>query len=143
MIELLDIRKSCNAILNANYPNIPTKSQDVEKGFDRPSFTVAFDDVKPYILGSLIEMSMRVTIYYFPALNIDDYYLHLDDMKLGLPINFGNKLKVLDRYLDINEPNADIVDGIIVFEFSMLFYQDKPEQEAPFIEKLIYNGSEV
>lgn len=143
MIELLDLRKACNAVLNATYPNIQVKSQDVEKGFERPSFTITFDDIKNVTLESLIETSLNVTIYYFPDLNIDDYYLHLDDVKFKLSLAFGNQLKVLDRYLDINEPSAMIVDGIIVFEFSMLFYQEKPEQAAPLTEKLIYNGSEV
>lgn len=125
MITLLDIRKSCNAVLKEKYPNIPIKSQDISKGFVRPSFTTTFDEVKNSVLESQVETSLTVMIYYFPDLNIDDYYLHLDDVKFNLPLIIGNKLKVLDRYLNINEPTANIVDGIVVFEFDMLFYQDK------------------
>jgi len=126
MIELLDIRKTCVNLLKIHYPSIPTKSQDIEKGFVRPSFTVVFDDVSNVTLESLIETSLKVYIYYFPELNTDDYYLHLDDVKYKLPLIFGNKLAVNDRFLDVNEPTANVVDGIIVFEFDMLFYQDKP-----------------
>lgn len=140
MISLLDLRKACNSILKANYPKIPIKSQDIEKGFARPSFTTVFDNVEPSTLESSIEVKMDVTIYYFPDLNIDDYFLHLDDVKFNLPIIFGNKLKVLDRYLNINEPTARIVDGIIIFEFSMLYYDEKPlsaaEIEAQLMQEL-------
>jgi len=126
MIELLDIRKSCNTLLKTNFPTIPVKSQDIEKGFVRPSFTTIFDEVKNVTLESLIETSLKVYVYYFPELNTDDYYLHLDDVKYKLPLIFGNKLAVNDRYLDVNEPTVNVVDGIIVFEFDMFFYQDKP-----------------
>ena len=140
MIELLDIRKACNTLLKTNFPSIPVKSQDIEKGFVRPSFTVVFDDVSNVTLESLIETSLKVYIYYFPELNTDDYYLHLDDVKYKLPLIFGNKLAVNDRFLDVNEPTANVVDGIIVFEFDMLFYQDKPlsakELEAQLMQDL-------
>lgn len=143
MIELLDIRKACNTLLKTNFTNIPVKSQDIEKGFARPSFTTIFDDVSNVTLESTIETSLKVYVYYFPELNTDDFYLNLDDVKYKLPLIFGNKLAVKDRFLDVNEPTVNVVDGIIVFEFDMLFYQDKPEQEKPLVEKLIYDGSEV
>jgi len=142
MIELLDIRKACNTLLKTNFPSIPTKSQDIEKGFARPSFTTIFDDVSNVTLESTIETSLKVYIYYFPELNTDDFYLNLDDVKYKLPLIFGNKLAVNDRYLDVNEPIANVVDGIIVFEFDMLFYQDKPlskaELEAQLMQELAF-----
>lgn len=143
MIELLDIRKACNTLLKTNFSSIPVKSQDIEKGFVRPSFTVIFDELSNVTLESLIETSLKVYVYYFPELNTDDFYLNLDDVKYKLPLIFGNKLAVKDRFLDVNEPTVNVVDGIIVFEFDMLFYQDKSEHAAPLIEKLTYNGSEV
>lgn len=140
MITLLDLRKACNSILKANYPKIPTKSQDIEKGFARPSFTTMFDNVESSTLESTIEVKLDVTIYYFPDLNMDNYFLHLDEVKFNLPIIFGNKLKVLDRYLNINDPIARIVDGIIVFEFWMLYEDEKPlsatEIEAQLMQEL-------
>lgn len=129
MITLLDLRTACNRLLKAHYPTIPTKSQDIEKGFARPSFTTMFDNVEPATLESSIEVKMDVTIYYFPDLKMDDYFLHLDDVKFNLPIIFGNKFKVLHRYLDVNEPVAKVVDGIIVFEFSLHYYDDTPMTE--------------
>ena len=142
MIELLDIRKACNTLLKTNFPSIPVKSQDIEKGFARPSFTTIFDDVSNVTLESTIETSLKVYVHYFPELNTDDFYLHLDDMKYKLPLIFGNKLAVNDRYLDVNEPKANVVDGIVVFEFDMLFYQDKPlskaEIEAQLMQELAF-----
>lgn len=130
MIKLLDIRKACKNVLKANYPEIPIKSQDIEKGFARPSFTTEFEDIKIVTLESQIETSLNVTIYYFPDLNIDDYFLHLDDVKFNLPLIFGNKLKVLNRHLDINDPESNVVDGVVVFDFDMLFYQEKPSNDT-------------
>lgn len=142
MIELLDIRKACNTLLKTNFPSIPVKSQDIEKGFARPSFTTIFDDVSNVTLESIIETSLKVYVYYFPELNTDDFYLNLDDVKYKLPLIFGNKLAVNDRYLDVNEPTATVVDGIVVFEFDMLFYQDKPlsksEIEAQLMQDLAF-----
>lgn len=136
MIELLDIRKACNTLLKTNFPSIPVKSQDIEKGFARPSFTTEFDQLSNVTLESLIETSLKVYVYYFPELNTDDFYLNLDDVKYKLPLIFGNKLAVNDRNLDVNEPTVNVVDGIIVFEFDMLFYQDKPSIDGPLMQEL-------
>lgn len=143
MITPLDIKSAVNDLLKARFPTIPLKSQDVSEGFSRPSLTVELDDIKIETLESQIETSLLVRTYYFPDNNNEDESIELLKKQFEIPLAFGNKLAVEDRFLNIIEPNCFITDRILINEFSILFYQATEDTEAPFITTLNYNGSEV
>lgn len=140
MITPFDIKSAVNQVLNGKFQPIKVKAQDITKGFIRPSFSTELDDVKIETLESQIETSLIVRAYYFPDLNNTDESLDVLNMQFLMQKTFGNKLNVADRSLNINEPSANVVDGILVFEFNMLFYQETEEDDVPMIDTLIYNG---
>lgn len=129
MITLTDIKKATNAVLKNCYADVvPVVAQDITKGFKRPSFTTEIDAPKIETLGSQIETRCSVIIYYFSDLKNNERSLSVLDMQWQLPLLFGNKLNVANRSLNIIEPSANIVDGILVFEFELLFYQGNEKQ---------------
>lgn len=123
MITFYDIKKAVNQVLFAKIPEIEVKGQDISKGFERPSLTTEIEDAKAETLQDQIEMSCTVLIYYFPDLTNTAKSIDVLDMQFRMPIAFGNKLKVGKRALNINEPSSKVVDGILIFQFDILFYQ--------------------
>ncbi|AVK82454.1 hypothetical protein C3943_02270 [Lysinibacillus sp. B2A1] len=123
MITFFDIKNAVNAVLQTKLPQIKVKAQDITKGFERPSLTTEIEDAKAETLNGQIEMSCTVLIYYFPDLKNTDKSIDVLDMQFRLPIAFGNKLYVANRALNINEPSSKVVDGILIFQFDILFYQ--------------------
>lgn len=123
MITFIDLKKAVNTVLLTKVPEIKLKAQDISKGFLRPSLTTEIEDAKVEKLDEQIEMSCTVLIYYFPDLTNIEKSIDILDMQFRLPIAFGNKLYVGNRALNINEPSSKIVDGILIFQFDILFYQ--------------------
>lgn len=145
MINLKDIKASINSILKSNF-NIPVKSQDIEKGFERPSFTVYFDNVKIETLHSQIETSLTVRIYYFTEIESVNGSIEILEMQYQLPILFGNNLKVKDRAIHISDVDSSVVDGVLMFEFNLLFEQfdevNDPNKQALLMQELETNLNE-
>lgn len=144
MITLVDLKKAINDMLKSNFDPIPVIAQDVEKGFQRPSFTTEITEPKIETLESQIETSCTVTIYYFSDLKDTEKSISVLEMQWHLPMLFGNKLRVANRALDIIEPSSDYGDGILVFEFDILFYQgieDSQESTAEMMQELHINLS--
>lgn len=145
MINLKDIKASINSILKSNF-KIPVKSQDIEKGFERPSFTVYFDNVKIETLHSQIETSLTVRIYYFTEVESVNGSVEILDMQYQLPILFGNNLKVKDRAIHISDVDSSVVDGVLMFEFNLLFEQfdevNDPNKQALLMQELETNLNE-
>jgi len=145
MINLKDIKASINSILKSNF-KIPVKSQDIEKGFERPSFTVYFDNVKIETLHSQIETSLTVRIYYFTEIESVNGSIEILDMQYQLPILFGNNLKVKDRAIHISDVDSSVVDGVLMFEFNLLFEQldevNDPNKQALLMQELKTNLNE-
>lgn len=145
MITLVDIKASINRLLS-NHFNIDVIAQDIEKGFQRPSFTVYFDNVKIEKLESQFETSLTVRIYYFTEIEGAEASLEILDMQQQLPMLFGNNLKVKDRAIHISDVDSSVVDGILLYEFSLLFEQfneiDNPYKDAKMMMNLETNIQE-
>lgn len=123
MITFFDIKKAVNAVLQARIPEVEVKAQDITKGFEQPSFTTEIEDTRAEEMNDQIETACTVLIYYFPDLKNNEKSIAVLDMEFRLPMAFGNKLHVKNRALNINEPSSKIVDGILIFQFDILFYQ--------------------
>lgn len=145
MINLKDIKASINHMLKSNF-DIPVKSQDIKKGFERPSFTVYFDNVKVETLYSQIETSLTVRIYYFTEVESVNGSIEILDMQYQLPILFGNNLKVKDRVIHISDVDSSVVDGVLMYEFKLLFEQfnevNDPNKQALLMQELETNLNE-
>lgn len=130
MIDFSQIKIAVNSFLKERFPEIPVKAQDITKGFERPSFTTEIEQPIVTTSESQLETSCTVVVYFFPEYDDNEKSLNVLDMKWKMPLFFGNKLLVANRALNINEPSADVVDGILVFRFEILFYQASDSQSS-------------
>ena len=123
MITPTTLRIAIRTKLNEAFPTIPVISQDVEKGFVQPSFTVRFEEYRAEQIQESLEQSLIVRVFYFP--NFDDKEMSIDVLEkmYEIPFAFGNKLIVEDRALNVIEPEVIDVDGILEFSFNLLFEQ--------------------
>lgn len=130
IIDFSQIKIAVNNFLKERFPEIPVKAQDITKGFERPSFTTAIEQPIVTTSESQLETSCTVVVYFFPEYEDNEKSLNVLDMEWKMPLLFGNKLLVANRALNINEPSADVVDGILVFRFEILFYQASDSQSS-------------
>lgn len=123
MITPTTLRIAIRTKLNEAFPTIPVISQDVEKGFVQPSFTVRFEEYRAEQIQESLEQSLIVRVFYFP--NFDDEEMSIDVLgkMYEIPFAFGNKLIVEDRALNVIEPEVIDIDGILEFSFNLLFEQ--------------------
>lgn len=130
IIDFSQIKIAVNNFLKERFPEIPVKAQDITKGFERPSFTTEIE--QPVVINAegQLETSCTVVVYFFPNYEDNEKSLNIIDMEWKMPFLFGNKLLVGNRALNINEPSADVVDGILVFRFEVLFYQASDTQSS-------------
>lgn len=122
MITYRDIKIAINSKLNML--GIEINSKDVTEGFNRPSFFVEF--LNPIRSGdeNQVHKSLSVQIYYFPT-DRYEYAIEMLDIQEKLEYLFDMKLPVGDRLLNINETNADPVDGVLNFSFDIEFYEGR------------------
>lgn len=137
MITPTTLRIAINRKLKEKFPTIPVISQDVEKGFVQPSFTVRFEEYRAEQIQESLEQSLIVRVFYFP--NFDDEEMSIDVLEklYEIPFAFGNKLIVEDRALNVIEPEVIDVDGILEFSFNLLFEQYIESLDAEYGKELM------
>lgn len=136
MVTYVDIRKAINAKLLSLGAEV--NSRDVTEGFNRPSFFVQFDNnVRS---GNVDQMykSFTVTGYYFPT-DRYEYAMEVMTKQEELENLFDMKLKVLTRYLNINDFNTTLADGVLNFSFDIEFFEGRKYQglENDFVKNVI------
>ena len=143
MITPTTIKTTVNRLLKNTFPNVPVISQNVEEGFQQPSFTVRIEDYTADSIQESLEQSMTVRVFYFPNFSDTEYHIDILDKQFKIARAFGNKLYVEDRALNVTEPSITIVDGVIDFSFDLLFEQydeaNDPEHGKPTSEELNIN----
>lgn len=123
MITPKTLRLTISQLIKDSFPGISVISQDVEKGFVQPSFTVRLEDYKPEQIQESIEQSLTVRVFYFPDFKDNDMSIDVLEKMFEVPRIFGNKLFVEDRALNIIDPEVIEVDGVLEFSFDLLFEQ--------------------
>ncbi|MEH6940779.1 phage tail terminator family protein [Bacillus sp. JJ722] len=126
MITYKDIKNAINTLLIKEF-KIKINSNDVKKGFARPSFFVSFDNMGRDGDTSQVHKSLTIRINYFPS-DRDENSIELMDVNEQLGNLFDLKLPVLDRFFNIDEPKADVIDGVLEFSFDIEFF-DARENE--------------
>ena len=143
MITPKTIKAAINRLLKQTFPDVPVISQNVEEGFQQPSFTVRIEDYTAESLQESLEQSMTVRVFYFPNFSDTEYHIDVLGKQFKIARAFGNKLYVEDRALNVVEPSITIVDGVIDFSFDLLFEQydeaNDPEHGKPTGEELSVN----
>ncbi|MFJ5771405.1 DUF6838 family protein [Psychrobacillus sp. NPDC093180] len=123
MITYIDIKKTLNTRIKKKF-NIEVISKDVTEGFNRPSFFIGIEN--PIRSGdeNQVHKSMTIQIYYFPT-DRYEYALEIMDVQEQLENLFDLKLKVKDRYFNIDEARANTTDGVLSFAFDIEFYDGR------------------
>ncbi|QEK13725.1 hypothetical protein FQB35_15465 (plasmid) [Crassaminicella thermophila] len=135
MITLKDIKKAINSLISANFTAEIT-SRDIKEGFKRPSFFVEFDNVKKSPAGEdQINRELTVRIYYFPS-NRYQYSVEILEVQEKLEEVFDTKLKVQDRYFNIDEVESIVTDGVLQFYFDIRYEEGREIPDAELMENL-------
>lgn len=121
MITIKALRRAVNTKLKET--GFKVIQSDVKEGFKRPSFFVAYGNVKKSDSGTeLYKRDLEITIRFFPE-SRDKYTDQCYDMMESLEYLFDSTLQVEDRYLSIDEVDSGITDGVLHFSFSLSFYE--------------------
>lgn len=119
MITLKDIRLAVNRQLEKT--GIEINSRDVSEGFNRPSFFVQLNNVGRHGTETQIERILSVHIYYFPP-DRHEYAINVLNMQEILENLFDLKLRVKSRYLNVDEFNAFLNEGVLNCSFDIEFF---------------------
>lgn len=134
MLTLKDIKAAI--ISRLDNLGIEVTERDVKEGFVRPSFFVHLDNVIKSPSGDeQIRRQITVRIYYFPSSRYE-YADEILDIQENLESVFAAKLVVADRYLNINEVESFITDGVLQFYFNIAYEEGKEVSDAEFMEIL-------
>ena len=126
MITFKKIKTTVNKKLRSNFRDIDVSSKSANEGFERPSFKVELDNVKREGSLTQVERSCTVRIFYFPSTM--DNAAELLDVQEVLGDLFDLKFTVEGRHLDVVEPNFDEIDGVLQFEFDIVFQEGRDRE---------------
>lgn len=118
MITLSVVKKAVVDVLKTTGHHI--NSRDIKEGFKRPSFFVQLENNIRSGTPDQIHRFVTIHIYYFPD---DRYNVAMDLLKMEDQMEelFDLKLKVKDRYLNINELNSFVNDDVLNVSFDLEF----------------------
>jgi hypothetical protein len=122
MATLVDIKKSINQVLKANFPTIKIYSSDTKEGFTRPAFFTSIIPVTlDYETTNFTSNKLMVVINYF-----SENETELENIKMydELKKAFGMNLKVNDRFFLLKNIRSEIVDEVLQFRFDLDYYVD-------------------
>lgn len=122
MITYKDIKIAVNKKLDVL--GVEINSNDVSEGFNRPSFFVQLENNKRSSNESQVHKALTVQIYYFPT-DRYEYSIELLEMQESLEELFDLKLRVKDRFFNIDETHALTTDGVLSFSFDIEFYHSR------------------
>lgn len=122
MIALIDIKKSINQVLKANFPTIKIYSSDTKEGFIRPAFfTQAIPITSDYETVNFTSNKLMIVINYFSENGTE-----LENIKMYDEIKkaFGMNLKVNQRSFLLKNIRSEIVDEVLQFRFDLDYFAD-------------------
>jgi len=120
VLTLKQINLAISNLIFGKFPELKIQSSDVKGGFNRPSFFVKLDNPSRDTGLHTVERSMTVRILYFPE-SRNDYALELMDVQDQLESAFNLNISVGDRIITIEETRAQVIDGVLEFEFDLEF----------------------
>ncbi|ABR48573.1 hypothetical protein Amet_2419 [Alkaliphilus metalliredigens QYMF] len=135
MITLKDIKIAITTRLK-NTLDIEITSKDIKEGFKRPSFFIQLDNIRKSAAGvDQVKRELTVRIYYFPS-DRYQYSIEILDIQEQLEEIFDTKLKVIDRYLNIDEIESITTDGVLQLYFDIAYEEGREIDEVEVMEEL-------
>lgn len=144
MIELIEIKKACNAILRGLYPDMKIYGSDTAEGLVRPCF---YTEIVPYVLNyesiNRVRQSCGFKISY-----LEEETDEAAALKLFAAIRraFGLKLHIEDRYITISDTGFELTGSHNdVFQITITFewYDSITEADDTPLMKDVTYGSRI
>lgn len=111
-----DIKKEVIKLLNTNFPTTTIYGEEIKQGLLTPCFFVSILPITTNNQLYYKDKALMIKIKYISANETNDgYYNMIDDLETL----FGLPLKVLNRYLTVNEFKSSIQGGILQFGFNV------------------------
>jgi len=132
MLKLEHIMAAINKKLIDKF-GLEVNENDIQEGFNRPSFFVKFDNLYKSDYLYTFERSLTVRIHYFPS-DRNRYQLEVLDKQQEIENLFYMGFDVMDRNVKTNDIQSDVIDGVLMVSFDMT-YIDSSYQE-PVHEKM-------
>lgn len=127
MIKLTDIKLAINKLIYEEL-NIKITSSTVKDSFSIPAIFTSLEHINfEHVTKNLEQQNLMCVVHYFPSKNECD--LDLLNMSEKLKRIFDMKLKVKDRYLNVENVRENIVDDTLMFKFNLFYYQNKSRKE--------------
>ena len=127
MITYIDLKTAINNVLSTvtvDGKAIDITSRDVTEGFIRPSFFVHMETTNSASDENQRYRELAIQIYYFPS-DRYEYSIEVLEVMESLENAFDLKLKVGNRYLNIDDPESMIVDGVLNYSFNLEFHDGR------------------
>lgn len=142
MIKLTDIKLAINKLIY-NELGIEVTSNTVKDSFSVPAIFTSIEPINYEHLTENIEQQyLMCIVHYFPSKGEGD--LDLLEMSERLKRIFNMKLKVKDRYLNVENIRESIVDDTLMFKFNLFYYQDKGRvEEGEKMQEIIIERNDV
>lgn len=139
MFTRAQINKAINDKIKAEFVDITIESQDVEEGFERPSFFVSLETPRTEAFQFNVLREMTCRILYFPT-NKNKYKEEAYDVMDRLEKLFGLNFSVGSRVITIDGAETYIVDKVVHYDFDFSYYDsDQQDDERPLMQELSYN----
>lgn len=122
MITLIDIKKSINQVLKANFKDTKIYAGEVKEGFTRPSFFTSIIPItSEYETTNFTSNKLMIIINYF-----SENETELENIKMydELKKAFGMNLKVSQRSFLLKNIRSEIVDEVLQFRFDLDYFVD-------------------
>lgn len=134
MIALSDIQTAITNKLKTKFPAANVIDEEVERGFKKPAF---FVQLLP------VSRNLETPVYVRRVISTEIQYLSLKQTRIEnmevqdqLEELFGSPLVVGDRYLLIDNVEAEIVDKELNFSFEIDFIDNREEEPGEYMENL-------
>lgn len=131
MIKLEDILNSVRDAIGQNFINTNIILNNDQLG--KSDFKIVLNNNSTESYVDFIKRSITIRIYY--CADKENYY-EIFNVQEKLETIFDNKLKVLDRYFNIDEVETVITDGVLQFYFDIEYEEGKEYEEAENMENL-------
>jgi hypothetical protein len=143
MVTLKELKKAINDVVKAEFSTIDIHANDVEEGFERPSFFTDFDFTYRRDYSGCFMREATVIIYYFPT-NRNEYKLEVLEVQDKLENAIRKGFAVGGRHLHImDDIESEVIDKVLQVSFELEYYDDTGEasETLPKMEELEYNGN--
>ncbi len=131
-VKFNDLVNGLSKILKTNFPNYKIYADEIIQGFQRPAFHINLQPLSSNNFNQYYrEQNVLIDITYFSD-SAKDLQLQKDNFEMANNLEnvLNTDLKVLDRNLNIQELEFDVVDKILHTTINLMWYNENEVTKA-------------